>query len=369
MRQLIRFRLRWQRATRSATICFFLEVNKLLMNRIFTLLTFGIALILFAIAVGNGAASAAELVRFMDIPGPGNLLVRVAISNGYCDKYGIRCELQMIPTAPLGVQAMIAKSIDSAIAPADVIIGAIKNGTNVKMVTGALDSNLLELVVSNDLATNIGNNKWPQFMNDLKGKRIGVTARGASTETAIRFMMSKAGMNPDDATFIAVGGAVTAYNALQSKQIDAVMIVEPVGSICETMKTCRLIWRGSEDRMPAELYGLNGASNGLIFTQDQIEKRPDVIAAVIKLTKDATAFINNPKNFDRVVQIADSYFKFELPKGDEIMRANVAQFIKDRTYVASINRKSVKDTIDYLVAAKLLDAPVSVRELIYDKAP
>ena len=55
---------------------------------------------------------------------------------------------------------------------------------------------------------------------DLKGKKIGVIARGSSTETGMRYLFAKAGLNPDDATYVAVGGAVTAYNALQSKHWD-----------------------------------------------------------------------------------------------------------------------------------------------------
>ena len=45
-----------------------------------------------ALAQGKG-----ESVKFQDYPGIGNMLVRVAISKGYCEKAGIKCELQMIP--------------------------------------------------------------------------------------------------------------------------------------------------------------------------------------------------------------------------------------------------------------------------------
>lgn len=329
------------------------------------------AIAALGLAIGAAAPVAAQdnTVKFMDIPGPGNMLIRVAISKGYCEKYGIRCQLQVIPAAPLGVQAMLAKSIDSAIAPADVIIGAIKNGAKVKMVTGSLVSNLLQIVVATDMPAPNAGKPWPAFMADFKGKRIGVTARGASTETAMRFMMTKAGMNADDATYVAVGGGVTTYNALASKQIDVAMIVEPTGSICQQTKACKVVWRGSEDAEPAELFKLNGASNGLVFTQETIDKRPDAIAAVIKAVTDADAFINNPANFEEVVSIANNYFKFELAGGDAIMRANLAQFIKNRTYSAKIDRASVKGTIDYLLAAKLIDAPIDVSTLVYDGAP
>ncbi len=329
------------------------------------------ALAAFGLALGAAAPASAQeqSVKFMDIPGPGNMLIRVAIAKGYCQKHGIKCELQVIPAAPLGVQAMLAKSIDSAIAPADVIIGAIKNGAKVKMVTGSLVSNLLQLVVATDMAQPNAGKPWPAFMADFKGKRIGVTARGASTETAMRFLMTKAGMNADDATYVAVGGAITTYNALASRQIDVAMIVEPTGSICQSTKVCKVVWRGSEDAEPSELFKLNGSSNGLVFTQESIDRRPEVIAAVIKAVTEADAFINTPANFEEVVTIANRYFKFELPGGDDIMRTNLAQFIKNRTYSARIDRASIKGTIDYLLAAKLIDAPIDASQLVYELAP
>ena len=155
-------------------------------------LSAAVAALGFAIGVVAPVAAQDNTVKFMDIPGPGNMLIRVAIAKGYCEKYGIKCQLQVIPAAPLGVQAMLAKSIDSAIAPADVIIGAIKNGAKVKMVTGSLVSNLLQIVVATDMPQPNAGKPWPGFMADFKGKRIGVTARRTSTDTAIPFLMANA---------------------------------------------------------------------------------------------------------------------------------------------------------------------------------
>ncbi|MFZ4756823.1 MAG: hypothetical protein ACOYLX_01490, partial [Burkholderiaceae bacterium] len=91
------------------------------------------ATIAAALALATGAAPVAaqgkgETVKFQDYPGLGNMLVKVAIAKGYCEKAGIKCELQTIPAAPLGMQAMLAKSIDSALGPADVMNGAIIRG-------------------------------------------------------------------------------------------------------------------------------------------------------------------------------------------------------------------------------------------------
>ena len=62
-----------------------------------------------AIALTLGASAMAQpVVRFQDYPGTGNLLVRVAIEQGFCQQAGIRCELRTIPAAPLGMQTMLS---------------------------------------------------------------------------------------------------------------------------------------------------------------------------------------------------------------------------------------------------------------------
>jgi NitT/TauT family transport system substrate-binding protein len=313
-----------------------------------------------------GQSWAAEVVRFMDFFGPGNMLVRVAINKGYCAKQGLDCQLKMIASGPLGVQAMMAGTIDAAPVPVDVIIGAIKNGTPMKMVAGSMISNLLVLVERRDGDAPAD---WKQSVRALKGKKIGVIARGSSSETGMRFLMKSAGLNPDDATYIGTGGVVTAYNALTSNQVDAAMSIEPVASICIVSKTCRVLWRGSVDKEPADLYSLNGASNGLVFMQSTIDKKPEMIAAVIRAVSEADKFINDPKNFDEVVKIAESYYKFDLPNGHEVMQTNIRQFVQDRTYSAAIDRAAIKGALAYLKASNIDTGTVGVNDLVYSKAP
>ncbi len=317
-----------------------------------------------ALAQGKG-----ESVKFQDYPGLGNMLVRVAIAKGYCERAGIKCELQSIPAAPLGAQAMMAKSIDSFLGPADVMNNAILKGSKMKMVVGGSVSNVLQLIVGNHVDAPNAGKPWPAYMQDLKGKKIGVTARGAATEVFTNWMLLKAGVKSEDVSFVAVGGPNTAYGALVSKQVDAVMIFEPTGSMCEVLKTCKVVYRAASDPQPAELFALNGGGNGLVFTQEYIEKNPHVIDAVIRAIKDADAFINAPANFDEVMKICEQFFKFDMPKGDEVLRTSMRYAIGANNYRASINRKSIQAGLDLLVATKLIDRAVPISELIYEKAP
>ena len=335
--------------------------------------TRNIARATIAAAAMAGAAAMAqgkgETVKFQDYPGLGNMLVRVAISKGYCEKAGIKCELQTIPASPLGAQAMMANSITSFMGPAEVMNNAVLKGSKMKMVSGGAVTVVLQLIAGNHIETPNAAKGWPNFMQDFKGKKIGVTARGAATETWTVWMLDKAGIKAEDVTFVAVGGPNTAYGALVSKQVDALMIFEPVGAMCDILKTCKRIWTAATDKLPAEIFAMNGGSVGQVFTQEYIDKNPHVIEAVIKAMKEADAFINAPANFAEANKIASQFFKFDMPKGDEILAHSLKLAIDANTYRAAVSRKAMQQGLDLLVATKQLEKAAPLSDLLYDKAP
>ena len=330
------------------------------------------ALLAAALALAFAGPAAAqgkgESVKFQDYPGTGNMLVRIAISKGYCEKYGIKCALQMIPSGPLGAQAMLAKSIESSFITPEIMIGAINKGAKMKMVTGGAVTNNAILIAGNHIETPNAAKGWPAFMRDLKGRKVGLPARGGAYEIMFTWMLNKAGMTAEDVVFVAVGGPNTAYGALMSKQVDGLVMFEPAGAICDLTKTCKVLWRGT-DKAPGELYALNGGASVLVFTQDYIDKNPQVIEAVIKAMKDADAFYNNPANFNETVKISLSYFRLEMPKGDEILTAVLRNALAVHAYVATIDRKAVQAGLDYLLATRQIEKAPSLSELVYDKAP
>jgi len=317
-----------------------------------------------ALAQGKG-----ETVKFQDYPGTGNMMMRVAISKGFCEKAGIKCELQMIPSAPLAAQAMMAKSIDSFLGPASVMNAAVQKGAKMKLVVGGSVSNVLILIAGNHVDTPNATKGWPAFMQDFKGKKIGVTGRGTATEAFTSWMLIKAGMQPGDVTYVAVGAPNTAYGALVSKQVDGLMSFDPAGAMCEVLKTCKVLWRAATDKQPAEMFATNGGGSGQVFMQEYIDKNPQVIEAVIKASRDADAFINNPDNFAEVLKITQQHFRFDMPKGDEVLATSLQTLIANNSYRAAINRSSVQTELDLMLATKQIEKAAPLSDLIYDKAP
>jgi len=326
----------------------------------------------FALAVCAGAAGAqgkGETVRLQDYIGTSALPLHVAIVKGYCANNGIKCELRPVQTTALGIQALLANNLDGAEAALESWIPAVVKGAKINAVVNILSKNLGLMVVGNHVDTPNAGKPFPDWVKDLKGKKIGVTSRGSGVETGVRFMLDKAGMKADDVTFVAVGTPNTAYAALLNKQIDFAMSYEPMGALCDMTKQCKVVWRGDADKQPAEIYATNGGGAGVIMTQAYIDANPHVVEALIKSVSEADKFINDPANFEEVLKIVDGYYKFDMPNGDKLMRALLQRQIEHGIFDPRISRPAVKATIDYMLTTGQWDKGVEVSHIIDKRAP
>src|SRR5689334_8736860 len=222
-----------------------------------------------------------ETVKVQDYPGISNLLFRVAKAKGYCQAHGITCELQFIASGPLGAQALLAKSIDVGFFPASVQINAMTKGADLKAIASGAQRNILLVVVGNTVDAPNWDKGFPAFMKDLKGKKIGVPARGSGVEIDFLLLAEAAGMKSDDFIFIANGSPNSAYGSLVSKQVDANAAFDPSGIMCEVLKTCRVLYRASEASEPEVIASTHGAAASFVVRNDFITQSPHVIAAIL----------------------------------------------------------------------------------------
>jgi NitT/TauT family transport system substrate-binding protein len=94
-----------------------------------------------------------------------------------------------------------------------------------------------------------------------------------------------------------------------------------------------------------------------------------VIDAVIRAVKEADAFINAPANFAEASRIAQQFFRFDMPKGDEVLERALRIAIDSGTYRAAIDRKAVQASLDLLLETKQIDKAAPLSELVLDRAP
>jgi NitT/TauT family transport system substrate-binding protein len=70
-------------------------------------------------------------------------------------------------------------------------------------------------------------------VQDLKGKKIGVSATGTLTHMVASQIVLRAGLSPSDVSFVSVGSSAGALASLRSGQIDALCNTDPVMTALE----------------------------------------------------------------------------------------------------------------------------------------
>ncbi|MEY3603297.1 MAG: hypothetical protein RIQ49_329 [Pseudomonadota bacterium] len=78
-------------------------------------------------------------------------------------------------------------------------------------------------------------------VTDLKGKKIGVSAPGSSTNMMASYLLASAGLKASDVSFVGVGTGAGAVTALRSGQIDAISNVEPVMTMLQQSGDIRIV--------------------------------------------------------------------------------------------------------------------------------
>lgn len=156
----------------------------------------------FALLSTQAALAQTPTLRIQDYPGIGNFLVRVANARGLCEKHGIRCELRPIPQAPLALQTLLAGDLEVAFTPPEVLLQAVNKGADLKVIGSGASAPTFFLMASSALPMAHAGQGYPAVMQDFKGRRIGVTARGSAAEFQFVSLLQGAGMKADDVTIV-----------------------------------------------------------------------------------------------------------------------------------------------------------------------
>lgn len=331
-----------------------------------------VAALIAAVALLPAPAAAADslpVVRFQDYPGLGNLMIRVARTKGWCQAAGITCELKTIPAAPLGLQALIGGSIDVAQTPVEVVAAAVARGGKLKTIVGSAVTNIFQIDVADTLKLPHGKDGYPAVMQDFKGRKVGVVSRGSASEAFFRFLMQQAGQNPDEVTYVAVGAPMTAFAALRAGQVPAVVSWEPSGTMCELTKVCHVVFRGATAKEPKLLTQMYGAGTGLVMTDEAIAAHPNIAHAVVKISRQAAAFINDKANEAEVLKISAEYSAFDIPHGDEIAKRTFELGLDTGTFKPVVKRSAVQATLEYLKDTGQLTQLPSVDAIVWKDAP
>jgi NitT/TauT family transport system substrate-binding protein len=144
------------------------------------------------------------------------LTAGVAQSRGFFKEQGLDVEVIRM-AAPISITALANGDIDYTMIFSSVIRGAMR-GMPIKVVASFLDSSVHTLISRPELKT----------VKDLRGKTLGVSTVGATSDVAARMMIRHFGVDPDkEMKIVALGSDRARFAALKEGIVDVAVISPP----------------------------------------------------------------------------------------------------------------------------------------------
>ena len=228
---------------------------------------------------------------------PTNWAVWVAEERGFFKKYGIEPQVIFIGGgAARSMNALVAKDVQFMIIGGVGVINAALRGADVAMVASNVNLSTQRLISRPDIKT----------PDDLKGKRVGVTAFGSNTHSVLLMLLKKWSMKPEDLVILQIGPSPTMILSLEKGVLDAAILTSPSDFIA--------IERGNRvlaDLADMQLYSLQST---LSTTREYLKTSEDQVTRFIKGYSEGIAFIK--KNKAQSIEVLRK--KLRMDHGQEV---------------------------------------------------
>jgi len=221
------------------------------------------------------------------------LPLSIAHLNGYFKHEGVNAKVVNFAGGSKALQAVVGGS-------ADVVSGAFEHTIFLQakgqMYRTFAQQGRAPMIVLGVSTKTMANYKTPA---DLKGKKIGVTAPGSSTNMMASFFLSKHGLKPNDVSYIGVGAGEGAITALRTGQIDAIANLDPVISTLVKAKELKIIADTRTLQDTTEIFGGDMPSGCLYAAQKFIDANPHTTQALANAIVRADRWIQE-NSFDKI---------------------------------------------------------------------
>jgi NitT/TauT family transport system substrate-binding protein len=298
---------------------------------------------------------------------PGSLIsfpARVAEEEGIFEKHGLSVELVDVQGGPNATAAVVSGSADIQLNSTDNNLLSRSHGQDMVAVSGNTTTPIMSVLVGNDFDAPNVDAGWPASIEDLEGAKIGVTQRGASVELVMRYLLDKAGLDPDkDVTWVAVGTPPTALPALEQGQIDVLVAFEPSQTqAVEIGKYARMALDLRTADLPPDLSLLQWEYNQWAALGSNVEDKREAFDAFQDAMEETYDFIADKANFDRLVEIGTK----SIADDEQLVRTMLESNVQGFGF--KIHQEAIDNTSEFLQEFDQIDEPISFEDYVDPRA-
>ena len=228
----------------------------------------------------------------------------VALNRKYFEQEGLTIDSSAFASGTAALQSLIGGS-------ADVVEGAYEH--TLRMQTKGINLTCLVpygrypgnvLVVRKSEADKI------KTVADLKGKKIGVSAPGSSTQNFVAGLMERAGVSWKDASYVSIGTGPSAVAAMRSGgELDALVNLDPAINALIDGGDAVVLVDSRTKQGTKDAFGGDYLSDCLMVKTDFLKANPNTSQAITNAIVHAMQWLKTASIDDIMKSLPPAYYK------------------------------------------------------------
>ena len=262
---------------------------------------------------------------------------------GFFDREGLDVNLVYIPSSSTMAQAQVSGEVQVSTANSQVVVDSGLRGGDLVAI-GAISNAVAFYVMADPAIARVA---------DLKGKRVGVTRFGASTDFAIRTLLEKHGLKPiSDVPIVQIGGMPEIAAAVANRAIAAAPMSYPMAYVAQ-QSGARLLANMAQE-------GIAFVHVGITTSRAFLKEHRAQAKSFLRAYGRAVHYMHNePEGFKKIIT---KYAKITDPG---MLQGTIKYAYDFVEKVPSVKREAFENTIRE-IASRRPQAKTAAPEQFYD---
>jgi len=283
---------------------------------------------------------------------------------GYFRDQGLEVNVNDFQGGSKSIEALVGGSVD-------IVAGAYENtlflqakGIELRAVGLLTDRFGLVLGLNPQRAARYNSPK------DLRGLKIGVTAPGSAVSNALDIILAKDGLSTKDVSAIGVGTGAGAIAAMQSGQIDGLVLSDPAITRLESDGVIVAVVDSRTEEGQKYLYGGPNANSSILTRAQFARQQPAIVQAFVNAFVRTMKWMQTASIDDMIAIIPADYFGSDKELYKRSLAANRAGFTRDGELTLALAETTYRSVAGSgrLAGSAKLDIARTIEESFWQKA-
>ena len=246
---------------------------------------------------------------------------------GLFKKHGLDVTLKRLPGSSLVVQAMLGKEIAIAQIGGTAVVDARLAGADLVYLASVIDTMVASIYAVPGISR----------IEDLKGKKIGVTRAGSITDFFARYALKTKGLVPDkDVGIVQTNDLPNTLSSMKIGAVQAGVVVAPV-----TLQARKL---GFSELLDMTKIGGAFPFNGIVATREFVKNEPETLRRFLRAYVEGIHFAL--QNHEQTLKIIGKYARTSDPEVlEETYQVNVAKAFRTSPFPTAQGFKTILDLV------------------------